>query len=256
MFGSILFLTNCSVQKRVHLKGWNVEWKAMHLSKQRTKSIQPDHVDSTISQNQRDEFVTNQSIPNVAIFKHTVTNGQTEINKHTVDDFIKINEVKQMLNIKSTSIKKEPIIISNHTIDKEITPTILFFDVLLILLGFLILILCVLGLLNALSAEIAGGIMLGVIALVIGLFLGLSLLILGIVLLAIHNTVKHQDRKKSEVKMEKETTAETTIESETSAPEHRSETVSEESNVSKSNMNGLWIIGAAAALIALFFILK
>ncbi len=238
------------------MKGWNVEWKRMHSSKNTTKIIQSDLVDSTIAQNQTEEFKTKQSIANFAIFKPTVPKDQTNINKHSVKHLMTISEVKQMLNVKSTSSKKEPILSANHTKEKEITPTILFFDVLLILLGLLLLILCVLGILNALSAEIAGGIMLGVIALVIGLFLGLSLLILGIVLLAIHNSIKHQDRKKLEVKMEKETTTETTIESETSDREPRSKTISEESTVAKSSTNGLWIIGAAAALIALFFILK
>ena len=153
--------------------------------------------------------------------------------------------------------------ISNQQNFKAINPPnsrvslpLMFIDITLLLLGALLLVGCLLAAPEALAAGLASGGIFGMIGIVFGIILGAFLFVLGLVLLIIHLSKRQQQKKKVEEVIEEEKNKEAEIETKSSEPERSSETATEEIKTTNSSSDALWIIGIAAALVALFFIVK
>lgn len=133
---------------------------------------------------------------------------------------------------------------------------LIFIDIMLLLLGALLLVGCLLAAPEALAAGLASGGIFGMIGIVFGIILGAFLFVLGLVLLIVHLSKRQQQKKKVEEVIEEEKNKEAEIERKSSEPEISSETATEEFKTTNSSSDALWIIGIAAALVALFFIVK
>lgn len=252
MFGSILFLTNCSVQKRVHLKGWNVEWKAINPKTQNSEIIQTTKNDITVSKENNRLLQSKNDTAESHIFKKEINIEELDEIKSSVQNkkispvtIIEKSSKNQSINYKGTNPP-----------NSRVSLPLIFIDIMLLLLGALLLIACLLAAPEALAVGLASGGIFGVIGIVFGIIVGAFLFVLGLILLIIHLSKRQQQKKKVEEVIEEEKRKEAEIETKSSEPEGNSETAPEEIKTTKSSSDALWIIGVAAALVALFFIVK
>lgn len=362
MFGLILFLTNCSVQKRVHLKGWNIEWKTNVKESVANKIIKSKTIEGEIPSLKIDSdisFIYPKNTDSVSVGddhstdlkpisvkknkflqtfeKHpTQSEDETQAENKTTEKrhlktlkksyfgpliilvlglvvllftlifffgpstiasssllgtlllflsfllillgilaFLKVlfssdnntrSQLKKNHSSWTYSIHNQRYLnnyISNQQNFNAINPPnsrvslpLIFIDIMLLLLGALLLVACLLAAPEALAAGLASGGIFGMIGIVFGIILGAFLFVLGLVLLIVHLSKRQQQKKKVEEVIEEEKRKEAGIETKSSEPEGNSETAPEEIKTTKSSSDALWIIGIAAALVALFFIVK